>query len=508
METTDRLVPWLLIAALVAGVSGDLLLNTPVWGIGFSAWGIVLLGLLLALERMEGAFPPFDVLAVGVLGGLCALCLAWRDSASLSFANVLAFFFAAGLMTLRARPLTRAPIALILQGFILHGLHAAAGLPMLGLKDLPAWRRSHPSGPVRILPLLRGIFLALPFLIFFGALLAAADASFQFLLEQMFDIPEILRHLFVAGFFCWLVGGVLRGRHCASEVPLPGERPKFLHVGTTESAIVLGALNILFGLFVVLQLPYFFGGHQTVLGTPSLTYAEYARRGFFELIGVVGFAIPLLLLVEWLSFRQGSAPMFRVLGGMMVVLLGSIMASALWRLWLYVERFGLTEARLNAVAVLAWLALVLLWFCATVLAGRRERFTYGAIIAGYVLLLLLNAGNPGAIVARTNIARASAGVPFDARYNVTLGADAVPDLVAGLGALPEAERDEVSWELLTRYGSGGYAFSRGWNAGSARAYRRVETEKDELRSHLIPRKTLSIQARAGCVKQLPVSPVQ
>ena len=508
METEDRLIPWLLIAALVAGVSGDLLLNTPVWGIGFSAWGIVLLALLLALERMKGAFPPPDLLAVGVLGGLCALCLAWRDSASLSFANVLAFFFAAGVMTLRARPLSRAPIALYLQGFILHGLHAAAGLPMLGLKDLPAWRRSHPSGPVRILPLFRGTLLALPLLVFFGALLAAADASFQFLLEQILDIPEIIRHVFVAGFFCWLVGGVLRGRHCASEVPLPGERPKFLHVGTTESAIVLGALNILFGLFVVLQLPYFFGGHQTVLGTPSLTYAEYARRGFFELIGVVGFAIPLLLLVEWLSFREGNARLFRVLGGTMVVLLGSIMASAVWRLWLYVERFGLTEARLNASAVLAWLGVVLLWFCATVLAGRRERFTYGAVIAGYAVLLFLNLGNPGAIVARTNIARASAGVPFDARYNVTLGADAVPDLVARLGALQEAERDEVSWELLSRYGQGGYTFSRGWNAGLARAYSCVEAEKDWLRSFLVPRKTPSSQAQAGCVKQPPISPVQ
>jgi len=498
METTDRLIPWLLIAALVAGVSGDLLLNTPVWGIGFSAWGIVLLALLLALERMGGAFPPPDVLAVGVLGGLCALCLAWRDSASLSFANVIAFFFAAGVMTLRARPLSRAPLALYLQGFILHGLHAAAGLPMLGLKDLPAWRRSHPSGPVRLLPLVRGIFLALPLLIFFGALLAAADASFQFLIEQILkiDIPEILRHLFVAGFFCWLVGGVLRGRHCASEVPLPAERPKFLHVGTTESAIVLGALNILFGLFVVLQLPYFFGGHQTVLGTPSLTYAEYARRGFFELIGVVGFAIPLLLLVEWLSFRQGNAPLFRVLGGMMVVLLGSIMASAIWRLWLYIERFGLSEARLNAAALLLWLGAVLVWFSVSVLGGRRERFAYGAIIAGYCVLLLLNLGNPGAIVVRTNLARASAGVPFDARYNATLGADAVPELLAGLSGLPPAERDVVSWELLCRFGRGEKPSGRGWNAGLAGASALVAERREEIRSYLLPQTAAPARERA------------
>jgi hypothetical protein len=508
MEAQDRLIPWLIIAALVAGVAGDLLLNTPVWGIGFSAWGMILLGLVLALERMGGGFPQVGALAVGVLGALCALSLAWRDSTSLAFANVLAFFLAAGVVTLRTKDLSRSPIALCLQGFLLHGLHAAVGMPVLSLKDLPAWWRSHSSGEVRLLPLVRGSLLALPLLLFFGALLASADASFQFLIEQILriDIPEIVRHLFVAGFFCWLVGGVLRGRHVAAEVPLPGERPRLLRVGTTESAIVLGALNLLFGLFVLLQLPYFFGGHQTVLGTPSLTYAEYARRGFFELIGVVAFAIPLLLLVEWLSFRQAGARLFRVLGGAMVVLLGSIMASAFWRLWLYVERFGLTEARLNAAAVLVWLALVLLWFCATVLSGRRERFTFGAVVALYALLLLLTIGNPGAIVARTNIARARAGVPFDARYNVTLGADAVPELVAGLKDLPEAERDEVSWEILARY-RGGYTFGRGWNAGCARAYELVEAERDHLRSFLVPRRPSST-ARPGCVKQAPCSPVQ
>jgi hypothetical protein len=489
MRTTEERFPWLIIVAVAAGVSGDLLLHTPVWGIGFSAWALFLIAGFLFVARQGGELPPADVLAAAGLGAVCALCLSWRDALSLSSANVLAFSLGAGLLMLRtgSTRLSRAPILLIVQGFVLEALSATAGMAMLMLKDFAAWRREHASRML-LVPVLRGLMLALPLVVVFGALLAAADAGFQFLVEKIFDLPEIFGHLFIAGFFFWIVGGILRGRYIAPEVPLPTRRPEYFRIGMTEASIVLGALNLLFAVFVLLQIPYFFGGHQTVLGTPSLTYAEYARRGFFELIGVVGFAIPLLLLMDWLTGREGiQVRVFPVLSGATVLLLGSITASAVWRLWLYIERFGLTEARLNAAALLIWFAVVLAWFCVSVLGGRRERFAYGAIVAGYCVLLLLNIGNPGAIVARTNLARAAAGVAFDARYNATLGADAVPELLAGIAKLPEADRDLVSWELLCRYGKGVSHSWRGWNAGLAGASALVAAREDELRSYLRPR---------------------
>jgi hypothetical protein len=499
MRTTDGLLPWLLSVAVVAGVTGDLLLHIPVWGIGFSAWALILFAGLLLVARRGGDFPPADALITGGLSVVCALCLSWRDTVSLSSANVLAFFFGAGLLMLRtgSARLSRAPILQFIHGFVLQALHATAGMAILTLKDLPPWWRSHPSGRIRLLPALRGFILALPLLVVFGALLASADAGFQFLVEQILkiDLPEIFSHLFVAGLLCWIVGGILRGRFLAAEVPPPTGRPEYFRIGMTETSIVLGGLDILFAVFVLLQIPYFFGGHQTVLGTPSLTYAEYARRGFFELIGVVGFAIPLLLMIDWLTCREGVAVrVFRLLGGVTVGLLVSIMASAMCRLWLYIERFGLTEARLNAAALLVWFGFVLAWFCVSVLGGRRERFAYGAIVVGYCVLLLLNIGNPGAIVVRTNLARAAAGVTFDARYNATLGADAVPELLAGLAALPEAERDAVSWELLCRFGRGGTG--RGWNAGLAGASALVASRQDQLRSYLLPQTAVPFRVRA------------
>ena len=52
--------------------------------------------------------------------------------------------------------------------------------------------------------------------------------------------------------------------------------------------------------FVVIQVRYLFGGAGRVAATAGLTYAEYARRGFFELVTVNTPLAPLLLTAHWL----------------------------------------------------------------------------------------------------------------------------------------------------------------------------------------------------------------
>ena len=52
--------------------------------------------------------------------------------------------------------------------------------------------------------------------------------------------------------------------------------------------IPLALLNTLFLIFVGVQFAVLFGGHDRVLETTGLTYAEYARSGFWQLLVVTG----------------------------------------------------------------------------------------------------------------------------------------------------------------------------------------------------------------------------
>ena len=47
-----------------------------------------------------------------------------------------------------------------------------------------------------------------------------------------------------------------------------------------EWALPLALLAGLFAVFVAVQIAVLFGGHEHVLRTAGLTYAEYARQGF------------------------------------------------------------------------------------------------------------------------------------------------------------------------------------------------------------------------------------
>ncbi len=102
--------------------------------------------------------------------------------------------------------------------------------------------------------------------------------------------------------------------------------------------------------------------------------------------------------------------------GALVVLLLVIMASALQRMRLYQEEFGLTELRLYTTAFMGWLALVFGWFLLTVLPGRRERFAFGALAVRFAVVGLLDALNPDALIVGINAQRQNSPRPFDAYY--------------------------------------------------------------------------------------------
>src|SRR3989442_918343 len=94
------------------------------------------------------------------------------------------------------------------------------------------------------------------------------------------------------------------------------------------------------------------GGTDLIQRTTGLTYAEYARRGFFELVAASALVLPILLAADWAV--RNEAPQqrrtFRSLAGLLILLLAVVMASALERMRLYVDQFGLSEVRLYATA--------------------------------------------------------------------------------------------------------------------------------------------------------------
>jgi hypothetical protein len=243
-------------------------------------------------------------------------------------------------------------------------------------------------------------------------------------------------------------------------------------LGLGEVGTVLLVVDLLFAAFVAVQFRYLFGGSELVRTLTGMSYAEYARRGFFELVTVAALSLPLLLAADYWLDRSDPRRMrrFRQLAGLMLLLLDVMLASALLRMWLYTTQFGLTEQRFYTTAFMGWLVLVFGWFGATVLRGRRERFGMGALLAGWLVLAALNLVNPDGVIAEVNLARAARGRPFDVAYATTLSADALPAWHRALPRLATNEACAAASRLNARWGAELGASGR-WTIALARAPR-------------------------------------
>jgi len=500
-----------LLSAVVLGILADPLLRNEPWGLGLLVWIVVFALITIALVRHAGrplSSESSTWLAVAVL---FAAGLSWRDSEVLQAFDVLAMLTALVLlaMSLNAIPVPGLALArvrdLIWAGFG-TGIGAATGVIPLLMSDTELQTTLRPSHDGSARRIGKAVLITVPILLVFTILFAQADPVFGSFFEFLkLDLDVLLSHIVIAGFFAWVVAGWLRrallshpNAAGAPAIPVP------LSLGATDVTLALGGLNILFAIFVVVQIGWLFGGEGLVLRTTGLSYAEYARRGFFELTGVAGLLLVVLLgaqaLIPASDSRTGR--LYRRLAVPLLVLLGAIMVSAGARMSLYIQYYGISTDRLYATAFMFWLAIVFVWLAVTVLRSRPRTFATGLVVSGFAVLFTLNVLNPDALVARANLARSAEGrtgaAGPDLRYVASLGGDAVPALVAALTASSIAvdtaaagDRCSAAARLLDRWtGERGARRTRSWtqwNLARDQATQAVRTHEAPLRQLACPR---------------------
>jgi hypothetical protein len=218
-----------------------------------------------------------------------------------------------------------------------------------------------------------------------------------------------------------------------------------------------------------------------VLATAGLTYAEYARTGFFQLLAVAVITLGVLLLLRAATnlASPGQRATFTTLAEVAVALTLVVVVVAVRRLNLYEDAFGLTMLRLYSELFSYWIGAVFLFLGAALAGiGRGRGWLVGAAgAAGLALLLALNVANPEAVVARDQLAGTRQVQRIDVAYVARLSEDAMPTVAdrmpgldpttgAGLrGRLCAAEADGVPPSRFTGWAA--------WNLGRERAERAI-----------------------------------
>ena len=505
---TRRTALRILALAAVIGAVGQGLLLGNLLGINAPVLAAVLLGAGYLLRPSGARIDPLDRW-IPIAAMAFSLAIAVRADPVLLVLDVLSAcgLLGASMAAVAGQAVTRRSALRVVElGFVVLGwvgigilrVTAAASWPAPDDPDrddvgsrLPGW-----AGPVA-----RGLLIAIPLLIVFANLFSAADAAFDRLMGRIFtwnlDLGEAPIRMAIAFFIAWGVAGLLAvavgaarsssdGAPVTPATPRPpvpqslgaaaaglpavnDAAPALIRLGSIEAATILAAVDVLFGLFVILQVAYLFGGLDTLAAT-GLPYAQYARSGFFELVWVAVLAGGLLATVHAIAARRTPALVGSglILAGLTAV----ILASALLRLRIYQDAYGWTELRFYVLAAIIWLAAGIAITIVLLARDRMGWLLHGLAIAAFVVLFGINVVGPSRLIADENVARvldptlvpADGRTGLDVAYALRLGDDAVPALVAALPALEEVDRRT----LLARLGSRQRALSApettGWPA--------------------------------------------
>ncbi|MEV4770094.1 DUF4153 domain-containing protein [Micromonospora humida] len=431
---------WAVPAAVLAGALGvAFFVPLTRTGIGwFLGWLVLTVGVVAAVRRNADTLTRTDRL---IRGGWAA--------AALALLAVLAFRNAWWLVTFCVLgALGCATLAIVGGRQVRSILFSLVAAPFAALRGLP-WVRRHvtATGGGQLVPRVVGSVAATAVvLLVFGLLLSSADAAFDQVLGAVVpevNVDTVFRWLFLAA-----VGGsiavaatyTLAAPPDLSTVDREGRR----RLGILEWAPAIAALTLLFVGFVAVQFTVLFGGQRHVLRTAGLSYAEYARSGFWQLTVVTLLTVAVLGGVSRWARRESRAErvLLRALLGLLSALSVVIVVSALSRMYTYQKVYSFTGERIFVMAFELLLGAV---FLMVLVAGVRWRGRWipGATVGlAVVMLLSLAVLNPEDYAARRNIARYEQSGKIDAWYLRALSADATP----ALADLPDRiRRCTLSW---------------------------------------------------------------
>jgi hypothetical protein len=308
----------------------------------------------------------------------------------------------------------------------------------------------------------RGVAITLPVIAVLAALLASADSIFNQGLSSLLNVfhiqnlgEYIFRGIYILTGTYLMAGVFLHALVFSRDEHLVGLEKPWLNrfLGGTESGMLLGSVNLLFAAFVAVQARYFFGG-QANIQAAGFTYAEYARRGFGELVAVAVISLLLILGLSTVAKREtrGQRRLFNGLVAGLVALVLVILVSAFQRLLLYEGAYGFTRLRTYTHVFIPWLGLLLGATALLELVRRPRNFALAVLLVTTGFGASLTLLNVDAFVARQNITRATQGQELDLGYLAQLSDDTVPTLVSQFHnpSLPDAVRGRVGAALACR----------------------------------------------------------
>ncbi len=262
--------------------------------------------------------------------------------------------------------------------------------------------------------IIAGFLVALPLTLAVAALLMSADSGVERILIDLADfigaqnVWTLLIELALsipAG--CYLFSMLFSNTH-RNDSGLDESKCENLcnSARKINNIVIYSAVTpicLLYGLFFASQINYFTSAFMGRLPS-SYSYAEYARKGFFELFAISVINACVILFISFCSKNSGrnkpkALKFYTVLISVFTLL---ITATAISKMVMYIQNYGLTQLR---VYTTWFMTLIALMFVYVIIRQFKPDFGFMtcAAVTFTLMFALLCFSRPDAIIARYNL---------------------------------------------------------------------------------------------------------
>lgn len=340
---------------------------------------------------------------------------------------------------------------------------------------LAAFRNSGSFGKKGVSVLL-GLCIALPLVLILVPLLMFADAAFEGLIGSLpkFDLAQVMVTLLLGVALVLILYSRSVGLQYGQTYAQPPRPVLFQGLTSLTVNTVLVAVCAVYLVYLLSQLAYFSGGFAGIL-PEGYSYAEYARRGFFEMAWLCALNLGIIIGALWICRDKDPAPRFTrwlclFIGAVTLFLVTAASAKML----LYIDSYGLTRLRVLTQVIMIFLGLVTVFVCLWLFI-RKLPYMKCVMLTALALTAVVSWADVDTLVAKYNTESYLSGklAVIDVDYLGKLGDGAVPYLAKLAQSPDETVREAARLQLTDRAAEARGDF-RSWNYAGAVAENYLE----------------------------------
>jgi hypothetical protein len=312
--------------------------------------------------------------------------------------------------------ITKKPIELISDYFLIDMINATFVLPFTNYFEVPqaisALHKSKKDSKIKAI--LLGLIIAFPITLIVGNLLTSADSLFEQMMSYAFQnissqiitfVIDVIFGIPVAFYLFGMLFANARKKHnnYIKEETKEGFAKRLRIAPATVLYTAVTPICILYVLFFISQAGYFLSAFQSYLPA-GFSYAQYARRGFFELCAVAFINFILLILLNMLcKWKDEKKPVgLKIYTSILSVFTLMLIATAMSKMILYINNYGFTQLRIYT----SWFMLLLATIFIIILLKAifsKVKVIKSSVIAFVIFFTILSFSNVDGMIAKYNV---------------------------------------------------------------------------------------------------------